>query len=80
VEAKTGRIDAGLATIAAQLETIEQTGERWFQSELYRLRGEFLLQRDPPDAAQAEAALVCAINIAHDQKARTFELRAAVAS
>ena len=78
VEAKTGRIDTGLATIDAQLETIEQTGERWVQSELYRLRGEFLLERDPPDAAHAEVALACAVNIAHDQKARTFELRAAV--
>jgi class 3 adenylate cyclase/predicted ATPase len=78
VEAKTGRIDTGLATIDAQLETIEQTGERWFQSELYRLRGEFLLERDPPNAAQAEVAFACAINIAREQKARTFELRAAV--
>ena len=78
VEAKTGRIDTGLATIDAQLETIEQTGERWVQSELYRLRGEFLLERDPPDAAHAEVALACAVNITHDQKARTFELRAAV--
>jgi predicted ATPase len=45
---------------------------------LHRLRGEILLQRDPMNIAPAEDAFLTAITIAQQQKARSFELRAAL--
>jgi predicted ATPase len=45
---------------------------------LHRLRGEILLKRDPANTAPAEEAFLSAIAIARQQKARSFELRAAL--
>jgi predicted ATPase len=45
---------------------------------LYRIRGEILLKRDPANPAPAEEAFQTAIAIAQAQKARSFELRAAL--
>jgi len=42
------------------------------------LRGEILLKRDPANTAPVEDALLIAITIARQQKARSFELRAAL--
>ena len=64
---------------------------RWFKSWLrlpsyriklklmHRIRGEILLKRDPANTAAAEQSLQAAIAIAQSQKARNFELRAALA-
>jgi predicted ATPase len=57
---------------------IERTGERWFDAELHRTRGEILVKQNPADPAPAEAAFLTAIAIAQQQKARSFELRAAL--
>jgi hypothetical protein len=46
---------------------------------MHRIRAEILLKRDPVDTAPAEQALQTAIAIAQHQKARSFELRAALA-
>ena len=42
------------------------------------MRGEILLKRDPANSAPAEDAFLTAIAIAQQQKARSFELRAAL--
>lgn len=57
----------------------QQTGEHWTDAELYRVRGSILLRRDPANIAPAEEAFLAAIAIARQQKARSFELRAAMA-
>ena len=41
-------------------------------------RGEILLKRDPANTAPAEDAFLAAIAVAQQQKARSFELRAAL--
>ena len=46
---------------------------------MHRIRGEILLKRDRNDTAAAELSLQGAIAIAQHQKARGFELRAALA-
>src|SRR5215472_10576144 len=53
-------------------------GEHWTDAFLHRLRGEILLKRDPANTAPAEDAFLTAIAIAQQQKARSFELRAAL--
>jgi predicted ATPase len=65
------RIDKALALAG-------QTGERWTDALLYRIRGEILLKRDPANTASAEEALLAAIAVAQQQKARSFELSAAL--
>jgi class 3 adenylate cyclase/tetratricopeptide (TPR) repeat protein len=79
VEAESGRPEDGLATLDAQITAIEQTGERWFYAEVYRMRAELLLKQHPPNIAAAELAFLRAIEISRDQQTKTFELRAALA-
>jgi predicted ATPase len=45
---------------------------------MHRIRGEILLKRDPANTGAAEQSLQTAIAIAQSQKARSFELRAAL--
>ena len=78
-EAESGRLEVGLATLSAEHEAIERTGERWFHAEVHRVRGELLLRRQPPDVSAAESAFMRAIEIARRQQTRSFELRAALA-
>jgi predicted ATPase len=76
IEAEARSADQALSTIeAAQLLAV-QTGERWTDSLLHRIRGEILLRREAVNAAAAEEAFQMAITIARQQTARSFELRA----
>jgi predicted ATPase len=77
-EARADETDAGLRRLNDALAELERTEQRWYEAELYRIRGEILLQRDPADNAAAEQYLQAAIAIARSQKARSFELRAAL--
>jgi predicted ATPase len=76
-EASAGEIDAGLRCLDDALAEAERTEQRWYEAEMHRIRGELLLKRDPTDIA-AEQALQTAVAIAKSQKARSFELRAAL--
>src|SRR5713226_2127669 len=72
---KAGRIEEGLACIDEALTEARTHNERWWDAELHRLRGEFLLMHGA-DASDVEAALLRAIEIARSQQARSLELRA----
>ena len=58
-------------------EYIEETGERFSESELFRFKGRVLMAGDSPDPAAAAAAYGRAVSAARDQNARMLELRAA---
>jgi predicted ATPase len=77
-EADCGEIEAALASVNEALISASQTRERWFEAEAQRIRGEILLKREPVDTAAAEEAFLNALAIAQKQKARSFELRAAM--
>ena len=64
-------IDQGLAIAA-------ETGERFADPYLHRLRGDILVKRDAANPAPAESAFQTAIAIAKQQGARSFELLAAL--
>src|SRR5262249_53075678 len=53
------------------------TGGRWYESECYRLKGALLLQQSSDNQAEAEHCFHHALEIARNQQARSFELRAA---
>ena len=78
LEAETKGADVALKSIDEGLALAEETGERISDSFLHRLRGEFLLRRDPANSAPAEEAFQTAIAIAKHQGARSYELLASL--
>ena len=72
-----GEPAAGLTVLAEALTQADITGERWYEPELYRLKGALLLQQSPSDQTEAESCFHHAISIARSQQAKSFELRAA---
>jgi predicted ATPase len=93
---QSGQPEEGLGAIAEALAAIEQTGERLYEAELHRLKGELTLAarcRSNPNAAaetppasrvarataqEAEGCFRAAIEIARQQQAKSWELRATI--
>jgi len=73
---QVGQIEAGLTTLAEALATAHKTGDRYWEAELYRLKGELLLGQASP-TEEVEACFRQAIEIARHQQAKSLELRAA---
>jgi len=59
------------------LALVDTTGERWYEPELYRLKGALLLQQHLDNQAEAERCFHHALAIARHQQAKSFELRTA---
>jgi tetratricopeptide (TPR) repeat protein len=72
---RLGKTQEGLAAVAKALEAVERNGERHWEAELWRLRGE--LVRAAGDDAAARSFFVRAIEVAQAQSAKSLELRAA---
>ena len=75
IESEIG--ESALSRIDGALALATETGERWSDSFLHRIRGEILLKLDPANAA-AEQAFRAALAVGQAQKARSFELQAAL--
>ena len=71
-----GQIGEGLTLLDDALQTAERTGRRWFAAELNRHKGELLLRQGHTEAA--EELYRRALNIAIEQEAKLWELRAAM--
>jgi predicted ATPase len=78
VEAGAGRAESALDVVNEAISEAEQTGQSWFDAELYRARGELLLQCRRPETTAAEAAFKRAIDVARRQQTRAFELWASL--
>jgi class 3 adenylate cyclase/predicted ATPase len=76
---EAGEIEDGMALLAEAIRAMEATGERWYEAELFRFKGLLLLASSMDAQAEAEVCFRHAMNVAHTQGARLFELRAAVA-
>jgi hypothetical protein len=70
--------DSALTLIDEGLAIAQETEEHFTDPYLYRLRGEFLLNRDPANFVRAEKAYQTAIAIAKGQGARGYELLASL--
>jgi predicted ATPase len=73
-----GQVDDGLSSLEEALGWVERNDERLYEAEVHRLRGELLLTRDTPDAAEAEDCFQQALTISRKQHAKSWELRAAM--
>jgi predicted ATPase len=79
---QVGHPEKGLRALDEALTVVDKSGESWWEAELYRLKGELLLDRlnrngSQPDAvAESETCFEQALQIAHRQQAKSLELRA----
>jgi TOMM system kinase/cyclase fusion protein len=76
--AQGGRREEGLTLLAEALAVTNDKGERRWEAELCRLKGEILLARSPEHDAEAETCFRQALDIASHQEAKSWELRAAM--
>jgi adenylate cyclase len=77
-QARFGRYSEASVTIGETLTFIEETGERQYQAEAHRIKGELLLAQNLSAVTQAEESLRTAIAIASRQNAKSWELRATI--
>jgi predicted ATPase len=82
-----GQIEAGLAALGEAFAGVSRTGERHREADMYRVKGDLLLQALPPGLAapwsdpraiEAEGCLQQALDCARQQQAKSLELRAAM--
>src|SRR5438128_1068082 len=79
--AHAGQRDEGLRLVTEALERAQQSGERSWEAELYRLKGELLVHAEggvQNTAVTAEECFHQALAVARRQQAKSFELRAAL--
>jgi adenylate cyclase len=73
---KAGDPEKGLSIVEEALALAHNSGERYYEAELYRLRGQLLLMPDVGDEQGAEASFYQAIEVARRRNAKMCELRA----
>jgi ATP/maltotriose-dependent transcriptional regulator MalT len=87
-----GQVDDGLAVVAEALRLVDKNDERFYEAELYRIKGELTLAQSsvqrlessvtdprpltPDPQGEAEECFRRAIEIAQRQQAKSLELRA----
>jgi predicted ATPase len=71
-----GQVDEALELLVEALHIAAETGERHFDAELHRLRGECLVAHRPREPGEAEVSFRRAVQVAQQQNARMWELRA----
>ncbi|HEV8717265.1 MAG TPA: hypothetical protein VGX03_31155 [Candidatus Binatia bacterium] len=78
---KAGQEEEGLTTLVEALTVVDKSGERFYEAELCRLKGELLLQSQVPGPKpqvekEVEGCFLKAIEIARRQQAKSLDLRA----
>ena len=71
-----GQAEKGLDAVAEALELSSNTEDQRWEAIAHRVRGELLLAAPCRDEAAAEEAFRRAIEVAHEQEAKSLELRA----
>ena len=75
---KVGQAEEGLRALAEALEAMQTSGERRWEAEIYRLKGQLLLTPGAAHDDEAEACFQQALDVARRQQAKSLELRVAV--
>jgi predicted ATPase len=77
---KAGQVEEGLTVLAEALATADKTGERFYEAEVWRIKGTLTLQSQvtsrKSQVEEAEACFLKAIAIAQKQQSKSLELRA----
>jgi hypothetical protein len=64
--------DDAFRCISEALTTIEKTGERWWEADLYRLAGELTLKSPRRTKVEAQAYFERALSVAREQHAKSW--------
>ncbi|HSB09431.1 MAG TPA: protein kinase [Blastocatellia bacterium] len=75
---QAGRVEEELEALREGMDVAQQTNEPFYDAELYRLRGDALAKAGVVSPSEAETCYQRAIEIAREQQAKSFELRAAM--
>jgi predicted ATPase len=78
VYGKLNQPEEGLTALIEALETVDNTGERYWEAELHRRKGELLLIQQLRNVGEAEECFRKALDTARHQQAKSLELRAAM--
>ncbi len=70
---RLGRFDEASALLDEATTIVDNNGERYYEAELYRLKGELLLKR--AKRAEAEQCFKRSLEIAKSQKAKSWQIR-----
>ena len=73
-----GRISEALNVVTEAISRTQQSGGRYYEAELHRIKGELLLAQSPRATDAAENSFIQAIEVASRQRAKSLELRAAM--
>ena len=76
--ADLGQFDDAWRCIGEALTAVETNKETWFEAEANRIAGEISLIAPRPDIAKGQAYFERALGVARAQKAKSWELRAAM--
>lgn len=76
--ADAGQFDDAWRCIGEAMTAMQATKERWCEAEAHRVAGEIALQSPRRDVAKAQAYFGHALTIARAQRAKAWELRAAM--
>src|SRR6185437_10111043 len=69
-QGRFGAAEEGLDLVVKALDRVEGTGERWFEAELHRIRGELMLRLPKADPCAAETQFEHAAATARQQGAK----------
>jgi TOMM system kinase/cyclase fusion protein len=77
VAAHLGHMEDSLQALTEAHTLVERQEERWWEAEIYRLRGVLLLKHLGMQQEEVEACFQQALDLARHQQAKSLELRAA---
>jgi predicted ATPase len=75
---RSGRISEALNVVTDAIIRAQQSGGRFYEAELHRIKGELMLAPPAADEQQAEACFQNALKVARGKSAKSLELRAAL--
>jgi class 3 adenylate cyclase/predicted ATPase len=76
--AELGQFEEAWRCIGEAMTAVETTKEKWCEAEVHRVAGEIALKSPEPEVAKAQMHFERALAVAHQQQAKSWELRAAM--
>ncbi|MEX0804630.1 MAG: AAA family ATPase [Candidatus Binatia bacterium] len=73
---KGGQTEEAHSVLTKALKRVRDTGVRYYEAELHRIKGELLLRRSASSRKEAETCFHRAIDLSRHQEAKSLELRA----
>jgi predicted ATPase len=73
---RAGEVEEALQLLDRELDVANATGERFYEAELHRFKGEWLLAHRSARSTEAEDCYQHALAVARKQQAKFWELRA----